>query len=389
MHSKEPATFILPLFRTPQILPRILRAIYTKHVRAPREYRRGDGCSRIPIQLVSIKITNSCNLRCRTCAQWGETGYNFNRPTTETQQIVPVETYLQLTDRLAKYRPLYYIWGGEPFLYPDVMKLTARIKQNQSLLAVVTNATFLKKNARTVVDQGWDALMFSLDGPENVHDEIRGRKHTFKKVAAGIRAVRKHKADTGKTLPWLMPLITVSAWNANRLDEIIQVVSQLGADCAVVYYSWFTNEAVGKSHSRIFEERLGITPTAWRGFLFNHKVDTEALKASLNRIRQQRYHFPILYIPDLGEDQLERYYRDPADFLGYGPCISPWTTVEILPNGDVTPCRDYSDFVAGNILKLPIEEIWNGRRYVKFRKTLFENGGTFPICARCCGLMGW
>lgn len=389
MHSKEPLSFIIHLRRTPHILPRLLKGLYTKHVRAPKEYRHGDGISHIPIQLTSIKITNACNLRCKTCAQWGEAGYNFGRPTEAIKQTVPVEHYLELSDSLAPHRPFYYIWGGEPFLYPGLLKLTERIKENGSFLALVTNATFLEKYAKEVVDQGWDALMFSLDGPEAVHDHIRGQKGVFKKMAAGVRAVKHHKARAGKITPWIMPLITVSTWNASQLHEIINVASGLKTDCAVVYYSWFTSEAIGKAHTKLFERKLGVTPTAWRGYLFNHDVDTNALKASLNRIRQTRYPFPILYIPNLRHDQLKRYYQNPADFFGYGPCISPWTTVEIMPNGDVSPCRDYPDFVAGNILRSPIEAIWNGTGYVKFRKALLENGGTFPICARCCGLMGW
>ena len=389
MHSKEPLSFILPLWRTPRMVPRILKGLYTKHIRATQEYRRGDGVSRLPIQLVGIKITNACNLRCRTCAQWGETGYNFNRPTEMVKKTVPVEHYLRLTDNLASYKPFYYIWGGEPFLYPKLMKLTQRIKQNKSPLALVTNATFLKKHAEEVVDQGWDALMFSLDGPETVHDDIRGKKGVFKKMAAGVRAVQRHKIKAGKTTPWLMPLITVSTWNANQLHNIIHVASELETDCAVLYYSWFTNEAVGKAHTKIFRKKLGITPTAWHGYLFNHDVNIENLKDSLNRIRQAHYRFPILYIPNLRDDQLRRYYQNPADFFGYGPCISPWTTVEIMPNGDVSPCRDYPDFITGNILESPIEGIWNGERYIEFRKALQECGGTFPICVWCCGLMGW
>ena len=389
MHSKESLSFILPLWRTPHILGRILKGIYSKHALAPREFKRGDGISRLPIQLVGIKITNACNLRCKTCAQWGESGYNFDKSASELKKLVPIEKYLELSDSLAKIRPMYYIWGGEPFLYPDVIRFTERIKQNKSLLAVVTNATFLEKYYKEIVDQGWDALMFSLDGPEHVHDEIRGKKGTFKKIVAGIEAIKKYKADSGKSLPWLMPLITVSSWNADRIDEIIQVASELGTDCAVVYYSWFTNEAIGNRHTKIFESKFGITPTAWRGYLFNHDVDTAALKASKERIREKNYKFPILYIPDLDDDQLDRYYTNPQEFFGYGPCISPWTTVELMPNGDVSPCRDYPDYISGNIQESSIDEIWNGERLVKFRKALSESGGTFPICARCCGLMGW
>jgi radical SAM protein with 4Fe4S-binding SPASM domain len=206
---------------------------------------------------------------------------------------------------------------------------------------------------------------------------------------AGIRKVRKFRSQTGKSLPWLIPLVTVSAWNADKLDRIVDVAQALGADGLVVYYSWFTTEAIGNAHTRVFEKKLGITPTAWRGYLFNHNVDIDALKQSLVRIRRRRLPFPVLYIPDLTEDQLEAYYRNPGDYFGFGPCISPWTTIEVMPNGDITPCRDYSDYVAGSILDAPIEHIWNGDRYVKFRKALVESGGTFPICARCCGLMGW
>jgi len=389
MHSREPISFLLPLWRTPHLILPVLKGLYSKHFRAPREYRRGDGVSRIPIQLVSLKITNACNLRCRTCAQWGETGYNFERPSADVRQVVPVGKYIELSDSLAGQKPFYYIWGGEPFLYPGILELTARIKHNQSLLALVTNATFLEKSAQTVVEQGWDALMFSLDGPEAVHDLIRGRKGAFAKMDAGIRKVRKFRSQTGKSLPWLIPLVTVSAWNADKLDRIVDVAQALGADGLVVYYSWFTTEAIGNAHTRVFEKKLGITPTAWRGYLFNHNVDTDALKQSLARIRRRRLPFPVLYIPDLAEDQLEVYYRNPGDYFGFGPCISPWTTIEVMPNGDITPCRDYSDYVAGSILDAPIEHIWNGDRYVKFRKALVESGGTFPICARCCGLMGW
>jgi radical SAM protein with 4Fe4S-binding SPASM domain len=62
---------------------------------------------------------------------------------------------------------------------------------------------------------------------------------------------------------------------------------------------------------------------------------------------------------------------------------------EIMPNGDVVPCRDYSDYVVGNINDKSILEIYNGEGYRKFRGLLKNHGGLIPICARCCGLMGY
>lgn len=390
MHSKEPVSFIAHMAKTPHILRRALKALYVKHIRIPREYSRPDGYASRPPQQISVKITNACNLRCKTCGQWGETGYNFERSASELRELVPVERYLQLADSMKPYKPIYYIWGGEPFLYTGLFEFTERIKQNDSLLAVVTNATYLDERAKDVVEQKWDALMFSLDGPEDVHDEIRGRKGTFQKVAEGIERVQRYKNDNKSRLPWVMALVTVSVDNAPWLDKIFEVGEQLGIDCMIVYYSWFTTEAIGRAHTHVFEKKLGVTPTKWQGYLFDHNVDTTALNESLKRIQSRKWKFQHLFIPNLHkEEDIAKYYKDPGNFFGYGPCISPWFVTEIMPNGDVAPCRDYPDYITGNLMDQSIFDIWNGDRYKKFRLALKDSGGTFPICSRCCGLMGW
>ena len=389
MNSREPIEFLLPLLRTPNILMQGLKTMAVKHFSVKREIKRGDGISRLPIQQLCIKITNACNLRCRTCGQWGETGYNFSKPAEELRQIVPIERYLEMADEVKSTRPIYYIWGGEPFLYPDLMKFTARIKKNKSVLSLVTNATYLEEHAKEVVDQGWDALMFSLDGPEAIHDEARGRVGTFRKVAKGIEAVQRYKKDQKKTLPWIMPLITVSKLNAHKLDEILDAAKELQTDCAVIYYSWFTNETIGEKHSEIFRNNFNVNPTSWKGYLFDHNVDAQELIESKKRISAKKWGFPIIFIPDLKDSDIARYYQEEDNFFGYGPCISPWMVMELMPNGDTATCRDYPDYITGNIMKNKLSEIWNGEKYIKFRQALSQCGGTFPICARCCGLMGW
>lgn len=389
MHSREPLRFVLPLMRTPHIFRRVLPAIWTKHVGARREYRRKDGISRLPIQQISIRITHLCNLRCKTCGQWGDTGYNHGKSREEIADTVPLETYLDMVDRFRATRPVYYLWGGEPFLYPGLMDLTARIKEAGSLLALVTNATLLNRYAEEIVRQKWDALMVSVDGPPATHNSIRGQHGAFEKLAAGLAAVQECKRAADSRLPWIMPLVTVSVDNASVIDGIFAEAEKIGADCIVVYYSWFTSEEVGRRHTHIMESRLDTTPTAWKGYLFDHDVDTDALKASLGRVRARTWPFPSIFIPDLKDGQLSEYYRKPEEFFGYGPCTAPWTNVEIMPDGSVTPCRDYPDYVVGNIREQPLEDIWNGERFIRFRQALQESGGTFPICARCCGLMGW
>ena len=118
---RVPVRLILELLlESPDVFGQITRAEFSKWVIAKAQHRWGAGVA-TDLRQVDIKITNLCNLRCEMCAQWGNSGYNFDRPREELTKIVPLDVYLRLVDELASRHPAYYIWGGEPFLYPDLM----------------------------------------------------------------------------------------------------------------------------------------------------------------------------------------------------------------------------------------------------------------------------
>ena len=85
---------------------------------------------------------------------------------------------------------------------------------------------------------------------------------------------------------------------------------------------------------------------------------------------------------------LEKYYTDHNCAFGYNRCVSVYSAVEINSNGDMSPCRDYHDFVVGNVKEKTVTQIWNSAPYRKFRKSISEKG-LMPVCTRCCGLMGY
>ncbi len=98
---------------------------------------------------------------------------------------------------------------------------------------------------------------------------------------------------------------------------------------------------------------------------------------------------PYLVIPELKDEDLARYYLEPSEMFGYSKCSAPFTTVDVMPNGDVTTCRDFIDVVVGNITEKPLLDVWNDEPFTKFRKLLIKRDGLLPQCSRCCGLMGF
>ena len=387
MYSRIPLSFMWKMTSTPDVLYRAIRDLARRKffTRFDRDF---DG-SKAKLRQISMKITNACNLRCKMCGQWGESGYNFGKPTEVIRETVPLDVYRRMVDDVARIKPFIYIWGGEPFLYKDLMPLVGYMKEKDFNVAVVTNATRLEEHAEEIVDAGWDALMLSVDGPPAIHDEIRGMPGCFEALAGSIERLKTVRADRKKRKPYIMILSTVSRDNAHVLDKIFDVAEELGADCVIVYYSWFTTEEIGQRHCEIMQRVLGCEPKAWKGYLIPvGGIDVAAVQESVRRIRGKRYSFPYLFLPELKIEEIPRYYVEPQNFFGYDKCVAPWLVAEVMPNGDVATCRDYPDYVAGNIKEESILEIFHGEPYWRFRDALREHG-MFPICARCCGLMGF
>jgi radical SAM protein with 4Fe4S-binding SPASM domain len=168
-----------------------------------------------------------------------------------------------------------------------------------------------------------------------------------------------------------------------RLGEAIRV------DGIVVFYGYFQNETSAARHEAVMQEKLGTTPWSWKGYLLGYDtLDTTALVETVRRVHGRTWSFPYVFAPDLAYEDIPRYYREPAETFGYRTCIVPWSMIEIMPNGDVVTCRDYPDYVVGNIKDDTLLDLWNNERYQRFRAVL-KSERLLPVCSRCCGLMDW
>ena len=51
----------------------------------------------------------------------------------------------------------------------------------------------LEKNAETIVENGWDMICVSFDGPREIHDKCRGVPGALDTAIKGILAIQKLK----------------------------------------------------------------------------------------------------------------------------------------------------------------------------------------------------
>lgn len=388
--SRIPTQFFKPMSRHPELMLILMRGAYKKYVVAARSHARPDGASDA-LWLISLRITARCNHRCAICGQQGEKGYNRLNNVQKATDEVPLETYKKMVDEVLHLKPHIYITGGEPFLYKDLVPLVRYMKQNGLSVQVVTNGVGLEKYADDIVADEWDMLCVSIDGPRDVHDKCRGLVGAYDTMQRGVRKIQSIKKEQKKKYPTFYTLSTLSEANQASLMDTLREAESLEPDIIAVYYSWFTSEEVGCRHSEILKREIGVEPFAWKSYARDMSgMDPKVIANTVRTVERTKFKAPVVFIPQLKPEEIEEYYREPENFLGYSRCYAPWFQVDIMPNGDVVNCRDFPDIHMGNIQKTPLLDIYNGEMFRKYRKALAKQpNGVFPLCSRCCGLMGY
>ncbi|MCK9377458.1 MAG: SPASM domain-containing protein [Syntrophobacterales bacterium] len=351
------------------------------------------------IRQLSLRITDICNLRCHTCGQWGDQGFLHGRNLRELKQSeVSPDRYLEVFRDLAKHghHPSMYLWGGEPMLYEGSLELIEAATELRFPTAIATNGTRVAAAAERIVRAPMFLLQLSIDGHNAaLHNQARpglGGADNFADIEAALAAVGEARRAQRSTLPLVASLTTISQANFRHLVDIYETFRDR-VDLFVFYLSWWIDEERCTAHEADFTRRFGFKPTLPRGWVGGWRPDDyqeldRQLKTVLAR-SQALSASAVTIIPSLtGVDNLRAYYTDHSNYFGFSQCISIFQAVEIDSNGDLSPCRDYHDYVVGNIKEATITELWNSPAYQKFRQSLATEG-LMPACSRCCGLMGY
>lgn len=351
------------------------------------------------IRQASFRITDRCNLRCHTCGQWGDQGFLHGQDLKALKQHeVPMSRYQEIFTDLAAHghHPLVYFWGGEPMLYEGTLELIETATRLGLPCSIATNGTLMARSAPRLAQAPLFLLQVSIDGHNAaLHNQVRpgaAGGDNFSEIVKGLTAVRQARKDLNQNLPLLACLTVISRHNHRHLLDIYEAFREQ-VDLFVFYLSWWIDPPRLRSHIQDFQGRFGFAPSRPQGWLSDWRPDdVAALDRQIQGVKAASQAWsapPVTFIPDLtGVADLRRYYTDHAALFGYEQCISIFQAVEVNSNGDLSPCRDYHDYVVGNIKEATLTELWNSPAYRNFRRSLTTDG-LMPVCSRCCGLMGY
>ncbi len=135
----------------------------------------------------TYNVTFRCNSRCEYCNYW-----KASWPELGTDGAVTV--IKRVADSGAKMLDLS---GGEPTLRNDIGDLVVLSHDLGLFTTMNTNGLAMRSDMMNKFRAGLEAVTISLDGPEEVHDRVRGIPGGYKKALQSLKEYRKSGIRTG------------------------------------------------------------------------------------------------------------------------------------------------------------------------------------------------
>lgn len=322
------------------------------------------------------------------CGQWGEKGSSKNFHPEILKEELSVDIIRGIVNDVKCFKPNITLFGGEPLLHKDCLEIVSLIKQAGMRCNVITNGTLLERYAEQFVDIGLDEIIFSLDGPRDIHNEMRNAKGTFDMAYRGLKSVAIEKKKRGRDYPHVNISSTLFETNYRFLDDTLKVAEQLEAASITFHHLIFLNQEIYDMQNKIFQDNFNTTCYDWGGFVRDKlpEIDVKYLIDKINELKKRDSMVDVSFYPNFTSDEILRYYTDfsfvPSSYRCR--CISPWMVAYIFPDGSVRPCQSLN-YTSGNIKEETFRNIWNNEKQRRFREITKKNK-IYPVCSRCTEL---
>jgi radical SAM protein with 4Fe4S-binding SPASM domain len=269
--------------------------------------------------------------------------------------------------------------GGEIFLLEFSRDLIRHIRSKDLDLAIATNGTLLTPEAaEDLVDLQVSTVSISLEGPEEIHNNICKRPKAFEHALEGLGHLLKSKQAKCSTRPNLALGVTLTSSNYLHLEHLPAIAKQFGAEIRIGMLNYLLPaDEPGPSVSDKGDD-LNL-PEHLRAMDFDQlRHSWRAFMLKAKELNVLTYTIPL----HMRIDEIIRWYSDP-DYSYATRCLAPWNFVYIDPYGRLLNCMLGS--AMGDLRTTSVIEAYNSQAFREFRKRL-RNHGLYKGCSRCCML---
>ena len=260
--------------------------------------------------------------------------------------------------------------GGEPLMHSEFPRLCQTIKRIGCRLTVLSSGLLLKRFAQTISEE-CDEVIVSLDGPEDMHNQIRRIPRAFELMKDGIASIRALSP-----IP-IRSRCTVQRDNFAELRNTVHAARSLGVNSISFLATDISSAAFNRPDGWDDSRQSDFIPSA---------EEVESLRSELEHMTfEMREEFMSGFIvesPAKLERKLLHYFQAIVSGRAFpkNRCNAPWVSAVIDSRGVVSPCffhRNYGNAADNDSLK----ETLNSTQARAWRGRL--DPGLDEICRKC------
>ena len=319
--------------------------------------------SALPVAI--IMPHSACNCRCVICDIWKD-----NKNLTQLQPE-DISTLLVSLEKLGTKQVV--LSGGEALLHPRFFQLCDLIHTLPVKITLLSTGLTIARHAAALVN-AVEEMIVSLDGPEEIHNQIRNIPDAYGQLQKGIQAIHTLRPDYPISARSVIHRLNYQHWNA-----MVDSAHQLGVQQISFLPADTTSHAFNRQQGWPMEKQDQLLIPAAELETLNHTIE--------QLITQHADDFRSGFIAESPAKirRIGQYYaacQGLQDFP-WKKCNAPWVSTVIEADGTIRPCFFHP--ASGNMHHETLEHILNSDAAVSFRKTLDTHQN--PTCARCvCSL---
>ena len=317
---------------------------------------------------LTFEPTLACNLTCTMCDR-------YEKPDKYNLKYLSFENIKDMIERLPRSIRQVYIVGGEPMIRNDIIDICREFLKKGIRVHVHTNGTFV--DATLKLSSFKDVTMhFSIDGPSDMHNQIRGQSYVFERNAKIFNEFKMQKK-------YFSINSVITEENIDVLKELIRILEEEG-----IKPNFLNVELARRYTKEIIEETagiLGIMPSDIPMYLKENAIPNYSFEKFRENVIEldkelRKYRFKYSFSPINLLDNLKDFYFRTFRKNNELHCTH-FDELRIDSRGNIVHCHIIRKSF-GNVLERPIEEIWNSEEFCQFRVNLVKNN-LAPVCETC------
>ena len=199
----------------------------------------------------------------------------------------------------------------EPLVYSHLYESLKYASSKGLYTTVTTNGLSLRKWADKLIDANLNELSVSLDGPADIHNEIRGYNKSFEKAVEGIDYLLSQTKH-----PKISIFCVITQWNIGRLKEFLDYFKNHALQQIGFMHTNYTSDDLAAEHNNQFGNIYHATASNMKDINLD-SYDLNLLHHEIQEIKNTSYPFKVSFSPEISSlDQLHLFYHEPSKFFG-------------------------------------------------------------------------